>query len=304
VVGEHRRGFWYGFSAYFAWGLFPLYWTLLEPAGATEILGHRIVWSVLTMAVLVVVLRLWRKIWMIVADRRRLGLIAVGAVVIAINWATYIWGVNNGHVVETSLGYFINPLILIFLGVAIMGERLRLVQWIAIAIATVAVVQLTIDYGRPPWIALTLAFCFGTYGLMKKKAHAGAVEGLTIETMILAPVALGYLLVLQADGSGAFGREGALHAVLLAGTGIVTAIPLLLFGGAATRVPMTTLGLLQYVAPIMQFTLGLVVFDEQMTTARWVGFGLVWCALLIITVESGLSRRHALPGPVEVPARV
>lgn len=303
-MSENRRGFWYGFAAYFAWGLFPLYWTLLEPAGATEILGHRIVWSVVTMVALVAALRLWPKLRLVVADRRRLRLISIGSVVIAVNWGVFIWGVNNGHVVETSLGYFINPLILIFLGVAVMGERLRLVQWVAIAIATVAVVQLTFDYGRPPWVALALAFSFGTYGLMKKKADVGAVEGLTIETIILAPVALGYLVLLQADGSAAFARDGVLHALLLAGTGIVTAIPLLLFGGAATRVPMTTLGLLQYVAPIMQFVLGLVVFQEQMTTARWIGFGLVWCALLIITVESALTRRRAVPRAVDVPVRV
>ncbi len=304
MVSENRRGFWYGFSAYFAWGLFPLYWTLLEPAGATEILGHRIVWSVLTLAVLVALLRLWPRIRQIVADRRRLRLIAVGAVLIAVNWAVFIWGVTNGHVVETSLGYFINPLILIFLGVAIMGERLRLVQWIAIAIATAAVVQLTFDYGRPPWVALALAFSFGTYGLMKKKADVGAVEGLAIETMILAPVALGYLVLLHADASQTFGREGLLHAALVAGTGIVTVVPLLLFGGAATRVPMTTLGLLQYVAPIMQFALGLVVFGEQMTAARWVGFGLVWFALAIITVESVLTRGRSVPAAVDVPVRV
>ncbi len=304
MVSENRRGFWYGFAAYFTWGLFPLYWVLLEPAGATEVLGHRIVWSVLTMALLVALLRVWRKIRLIVADRRRLGLIAIGSVLIAVNWAVFIWGVTNGHVVETSLGYFINPLILIFLGVAIMGEQLRLVQWIAIVIATVAVVQLTFDYGRPPWVALALAFSFGTYGLMKKKADVGAVEGLAIETMILAPVALGYLVFLHADGSGTFGREGLLHALLIAGSGVVTAIPLLLFGGAATRVPMTTLGMLQYVAPIMHFVLGLMVFGEQMTPARWVGFGLVWCALAIITVESLVTRKRAVPTAVDVPVRV
>lgn len=304
MVSENRRGFWYGFGAYVVWGLFPLYWTLLEPAGAGEILGHRIVWSVLTLGALVALLRLWPKIRMIVADRRRFGLIAIGAVLIAINWAAFIWGVTNGHVVETALGYFINPLILIFLGVALMGERLRLVQWVAVAIATVAVVQLAFDYGRPPWVALTLAFSFGTYGLMKKKADVGAVEGLAIETMILAPVALGYLVLLHSDGSGTVGRDGLLHALLITGTGIVTVVPLLLFGGAATRIPMTTLGLLQYIAPIMHFALGLTVFDEQMTTARWVGFSLVWCALIMITVESVLTGRRPAPAAFDVPTRV
>jgi chloramphenicol-sensitive protein RarD len=203
-------------------------------------------------------------------------------------------------VLETSLGYFINPLILIFLGVALMGERLRRVQWLAIGLAAIAVVQLTVDYGRPPWIALTLAFSFGTYGLMKKKAGVGAVEGLALETVILAPLALGYMAWAEVDGTAVFGHDGVLNMLLLAGSGVITAVPLLLFGGAATRIPMTTLGLLQYIAPTMHFVLGIAVFDEIMTTGRWFGFGLVWLALAILAAESVLTRRRAVPRTAEV----
>jgi chloramphenicol-sensitive protein RarD len=291
-VSEQRRGFWLGFAAYLVWGIFPLYWPLLKPAGAIEILAHRIVWSLLLVVALIWGLRRLPQLRAVLGDPGRLRFISVGAVFIAVNWGCYIWGVNHGHVVETSLGYFINPLVLVFMGVLLLGERLRPLQWVAIGLATIAVVELTYDYGRPPWIALALAFSFGTYGLMKKKADVGTTEGLAIETAILTPVALTYLLVLQASGDAAFGLTGWAHTLLLIGTGGITAIPLLLFGAAATRVPMTTLGMLQYIAPIMQFALGLVVFHEAMNTARWFGFGLVWLALLILTVESVLTRRR------------
>ena len=296
-MSEHRRGFWFGFAAYLVWAIFPLYWPLLKPADATEILAHRILWSLVFVAVLVAGLARVTHLRAVLADRRRLRFIAVGAVFIAVNWGTYIWGVNSGHVVETSLGYFINPLVLVFMGVLLLGERLRPVQWVAIALAVLAVLQLTFDYGRPPWIALILAFSFGTYGLMKKKADVGTNEGLAIETAILAPAALTYLLVLQGSGEATLGTEGWPHAVLLVGTGAITAIPLLLFGAAATRVPMTTLGILQYIAPMMQFALGLLVFHEDMTTARWIGFGLVWLDLAVLTLESLVARRRPVPAP-------
>jgi len=291
-VTEHRRGFLFGCAAYLTWGVFPLYWPLLEPAGALEILAHRIVWSLVFVGLLIWALSRSAQLRAVVRDRRRLGFIGVGAIVVAVNWGTYIWGVNNGHVVETSLGYFVNPLVTVRLGVLVLGERLRPVQWVAIAVGTLAVLELTVDYGRPPWIALVLAFSFGTYGLMKKKAGVGTVEGLTIETAILVPLALVYLGLTQAGGTAAFGHQGWAHLALLIGTGLVTAVPLLLFGAAATRVPLTTLGLLQYLAPIMQLGIGLLVFGEEMTPARWVGFGLVWLALAILTTESWVSRRR------------
>jgi chloramphenicol-sensitive protein RarD len=299
-VSEVRRGFWFGFGAYFLWGIFPLYFPLLEPTGALEILAQRIVWSLVFVAVLLLIRRGWSRVRVVVADRRRLCLVAIGSVLIAVNWGVFIWAVLNGHVLETSLGYFINPLILIFMGVAVMGERLRRIQWAAILLAAAAVVQLTVDYGRPPWVALTLAFSFGTYGLMKKKAGVGAVEGLALETLILTPLALAYIGWAEVDGSAVFGHEGALNMLLLAGAGVITAVPLLLFGGAATRVPMTTLGLLQYIAPTMHFVLGMVVFDETMTTARWVGFGLVWLALAILTADSVHNHRRPVPESVVV----
>ena len=214
-------------------------------------------------------------------------LLAVGAAVITVNWATYIWGVNNGRVVETSLGYFINPLVTVLMGVFILGERLRPLQWAAMAVAAAAAVAvLTLDYGRLPWVALVLAFSFGTYGLVKKTANVGAVESLTLETMLLAPLAAAYIGWLMATGQSNFASHGAGHALLLTTTGIVTAIPLICFGGAAIRVSMVTLGLLQYLAPILQFALGVLWFHEAMPPGRWVGFVLVWIALVIFTVEA------------------
>lgn len=283
-----------GAAAYTMWGLFPLYWPLLEPAGAVEILAHRVAWSLVTMLALVLVVRRGARLRGLLADRRRRSILTLAAVVIAVNWGTYIWGVNNGHVVETSLGYFINPLVTVLMGVLILEERLRRLQWVALGIAALAVVGLTVEYGRPPWVALVLAFSFGSYGLAKKKANAGAVESLTFETMVLAPVAVGYIAFLVATGSSEFGPHGAGHVALLVGTGAITAIPLICFGAAATRVSMTTLGLLQYLAPTIQFALGVLVYDEPMPALRWVGFGLVWLALVIFTVESVNHRRRQL----------
>jgi chloramphenicol-sensitive protein RarD len=293
-VTESSRGFALGAAAYTMWGLFPLYWPLLEPAGAVEILAHRVAWSMLTMLVLVVAVRRTRRLREMLADPRTRRILSVAAVVIAVNWGTFIWGVNNGHVVETSLGYFINPLVTVLMGVVVLSERLRPLQWAALGIAAVAVVGLTVEYGRPPWVALVLAFSFGTYGLAKKKADAGAVESLTFETLVLAPVAVGYIGYLVLTGASEVGPNGAVHLVLVAGTGLLTAVPLICFGAAATRVSMTTLGLLQYLAPTIQFALGVFLFHETMTTMRWAGFGLVWVALVIFTVESLNHRRRSL----------
>jgi chloramphenicol-sensitive protein RarD len=293
-VNEQARGFVLGVAAYLLWGLFPLYWPLLEPAGAIEILAHRVLWSVITMAVLVLALRRTPQLRAIFADRRRRSLLLVAAAVIAVNWGTYIWGVNNHRVVETSLGYFINPLVTVLMGVFILGERLRRWQWIAIGIASVAVVGITVEYGHPPWVALVLAFSFGTYGLAKKQAGVEAVESLTFETLALVPLAAIYLAVLGARGDGHFTTDGTGHALLLVSTGLITAVPLICFGAAAIRVPMTTIGLLQYRAPVLQFLLGVAVLGEHMTTMRWVGFGLVWVALAIFTVEALRHRQRQL----------
>ncbi|MGX7823804.1 EamA family transporter RarD [Actinokineospora sp. 24-640] len=299
-MGTQRKGFLLGLGAYLCWGFFPLYFPLLKPSGAVEILAHRIVWSLVAVAALLFAIRRWQTLRAVLRAPRTLGLIAVGAVCIGANWLGFTWGVNNGHVVEVSLGYFINPLVTILIGVAVLGERLRPRQWAALAVAFAAVVQLTVDYGRLPWLALGLAATFGTYGLMKKKADIGAVEGLAVETALLMPLAAGYLLVLHSGGGGHFGGAGWAHAALLVAMGVVTVVPLLLFGGAATRVPLATLGMLQYVTPTIQFILGLVVFHEQMTPARWIGFGLVWTALLLITAESLAHRRRAVRRPALV----
>jgi chloramphenicol-sensitive protein RarD len=293
-VAETRRGFLLGVAAYAIWGLFPLYWPLLEPAGAVEILAHRIFWSLVVMVILVLAARRTSRLRRVIGEPRIRRILAVAAVVITVNWGTYIWAVNNEHVVEASLGYFINPLVTVLMGVLVLGERLRRLQWIALGLASAAVVGLTIEYGQPPWVALVLAFSFGSYGLAKKKANTGALESLTLETMIIAPVALGFIVYLMIVGSSHFGNEGAGHAVLLTSTGLVTAVPLICFGAAATRVSMTTLGLLQYLTPTIQFILGVAVFHEAMPAMRWVGFTLVWLALVLFTFESLTHRRRQL----------
>jgi chloramphenicol-sensitive protein RarD len=299
-VPDARRGFLYGAAAYLLWGLFPLYWPLLEPAGAVEILAHRVAWSLVTMLVVVSASRRLPQLRALLSRHRARNLLTVAAVVIAVNWGTYIWGVNNHRVVETSLGYFINPLVTVLMGVVILRERLRRWQWVALGVAAIAVVGLAVDYGHPPWVALTLAFSFGTYGLAKKQAGVEAVESLTFETLVLVPVALGYLFWLGGDNTIA--DHGPGHALLLASTGVVTAIPLLCFGAAAIRVPMTTLGLLQYLAPILQFLLGVTVLGEHMSLVRWAGFGLVWIALVVFTVEAGGYRRRQLRLALEASA--
>ena len=293
-MSDQRRGFLLGVAAYSMWGIFPLYWTLLEPAGAVEILAHRICWSLVVMVALVLLLRRTAQLRAIFASPRLLLLLTVASVVIALNWGGFIWGVNNDRVVEVSLGYFINPLVTVLLGVIVLGERLRPLQWLAIGIAGLAVVGLTVDYGQPPWVAFLLAGSFGTYGLVKKKAGVGAVESLTFETLMLTPIAFGYLMFLSAQGTANFTGHGVEHSLLLASTGLVTAIPLLCFGAAAIRVSLTTIGLLQYLAPTIQFVLGLVVFDEVMTPVKWFGFSLVWLALAIFTTEAVRHRSRQL----------
>ncbi|HEX6248506.1 MAG TPA: EamA family transporter RarD [Nocardioidaceae bacterium] len=293
-MADSRRGFLLGAAAYMIWGLFPLYFPLLEPADAVEILAHRVFWSLSTMLLLILVLGRSRRLRAVVKHRRTFGILAVAAVAIAVNWGAYIWGVNNGHVVETSLGYFINPLVTVLMGVIVLGERLRNLQWVALGIAAVAVLGLTVEYGRPPWVALTLAFSFAFYGLAKKTANVGAVESLTVETLLLAPLAAAYIWWLASQGASTFGTEGPGHAALLVSTGIVTAVPLIFFGAAATRVSMTTIGLLQYLAPTIQFAIGVLVYQEDMPVMRWVGFSLVWLALAIFTYEAITHRRRQL----------
>ncbi|MEO7260774.1 MAG: EamA family transporter RarD [Jatrophihabitantaceae bacterium] len=288
---ENRKGLGYGFSAYLLWGLFPLYWPLLKPAGAVEILAQRMVWSLLLIVLVLVVTRNLAAVRLLVADRSKLARLALAAVTVSVNWGVYIWAVNAGHVIETSLGYFINPLLTIMLGVLVLEERLSRAQWVAVGIATLAIVVLTLDYGRLPWIALTLAVSFGCYGFLKKQVSAGAVETLAVETAVMAAPALLTLIVLAEQSRLAFGQHGSGNALLLVGTGAVTAIPLLLFGAAARRLPLTSIGMLQYLAPMLQFGVGVGIRHEPMPLARLLGFVLVWIALVVLTADA-LARRH------------
>ncbi len=298
---RRREGLLAGFVAYGLWGAFPLYWPLLQPGGPIEILAHRVVWSVLTMGLLVVLRRRGRQLVAIASDRRVRLLLVVAALTITVNWAMFIYGVNSGRVVETSLGYFINPLVTVAIGVLVLGEKLRRAQWVALATGLVAVAVLTWDYGHPPWVALVLAFSFGTYGLAKKKADVGAVESLAFETALIAPLALAYLVWLGRTGEGGFTAHGPGHVVLLASAGIVTAVPLVCFGAAATRLPLVHLGLMQYLTPVLHLAIGVLVVGEDMPPSRWAGFSLVWLALAIFTVEGLRHRRRHRPVVVPVP---
>lgn len=291
-VRHDHRGLFYGVTAYVLWGIFPLYFRLLEPAGAAEVVAYRVAGALVSLALVVAAIGRWAQFRAVVRHGRSRSLLASAAVLIAINWGTYIWGVYNDRVVEASLGYFINPLVTILLGVLFLGERLGRWQWAAIAVAVSAVVVLTIDYGRPPWVAVIIALTFGSYGLTRKLAGVDSVEGLTYETMVLAPVAFGYLIWLDLVGHSQLFGHGAGHVLLLTSLGLVTAIPLLSFGAAAVRLSMTTLGLLQYLTPTIQFALGVTVLEEKMPVMRWVGFGLVWMALLVFTTDSFRHRRE------------
>jgi chloramphenicol-sensitive protein RarD len=301
-VPEQRRGFAFGVGAYLLWGGSPLYWPLFEPAGALEILSQRVLWSAISLGVLVVLLGRVSHLRAIVRDRRVFLTLGAAAAMITVNWAIYIWGVNNGRVVETSLGYFITPLVTVLLGVFVLGEGLRPLQWVAMGVAGTAVAALALDYGRLPYVALVLACSFGTYGLAKKSANVGAVESLALETALISPFAGAYVAWLAVTGASNFGGHGLDHSILVASTGIVTAVPLICFGAAATRVSMVTLGLLQYLAPVLQFALGVLWFHEDMNPGRWAGFFLVWVALAIFTYEAATHHRRQLRLAVEASA--
>jgi chloramphenicol-sensitive protein RarD len=292
-VDAGRLGVVSGLGAYALWGLFPLYFPLLEPAGGIEIVAHRVLWSLLFVGLLLTVVRRWGHVLAAVRDRRAVVVLAGAAVLIAANWLVFVYGVNSGQVVETSLGYFINPLVSVLLGVVVFSERLRPVQWAAVGIAAVAVAVLTLDYGRPPWIALSLALTFGLYGLMKKLVAVEAAPGLFLETALVAVPAAVVLGVLHVRGTGTFAQAGPDHAALLVSSGVATAVPLLLFAAAARRIPLSTVGLLQYLTPLMQLAIGVFVYDEPMPPARLAGFVIVWVALAVFTAD---SLRHARAG--------
>jgi chloramphenicol-sensitive protein RarD len=294
-VSEMRRGVLYGVAAYVLWGLFPLYWPLLKPSGAAEILAHRIIWSLAAVGVILAVRRHWR--WVKDLRAGRLGLLAVAAVTVTVNWGTYIYAVNSGRTIEAALGYFINPLVSVLLGVIVLRERLSPWQWTAVGVGAAAVVVLAVDYGHPPWIALILAGSFGTYGLLKKFAATPSAESLAVETAVLFLPALAYALLMPRP---TFGGHGAGHLLLLVGAGVVTAVPLMLFNSSATRVPLTVIGMLQYLAPILQFLIGLLVQHEAMPASRWAGFLLVWVALVVLSSDAARTARRPKPQPVAV----
>jgi chloramphenicol-sensitive protein RarD len=287
VDKETTAGILFGFGAYGLWGLLPLYFIALLPAGPVEIVANRVVWSLLFCALLITVTRSWPTLATAFRDRSVFGPLAIAGALIAVNWLTYTYGVTTGQAVEASLGYFINPLVSVLLGVIVLKEKLRPLQWAAVGIGFVAVAVLTVSYGKLPWIALTLAFSFGLYGFVKNRVgpKVDAVTSLSVEAMVLSPLAGVTMVVLGATGTATLATQGPGHFWLLAASGVLTAVPLLFFGASARRLPLTTIGLLQYVAPMLQFVVALVIFQEAMTTDRWIGFGVVWLALLVLTVD-------------------
>ncbi|WP_030986069.1 EamA family transporter RarD [Streptomyces sp. NRRL S-1813] len=300
---DQRAGLAYGVTAYTMWGLLPLYWHLLGAASPSEILAHRMLWSLPVAVVILAVLRRWSWIGPLLRQPRRLALIVVCAVVISANWFLYIWAVNAGHVLEASLGYFINPLVSIAFGVLVLRERLRPLQWTAVGVGLLAVLVMTAAYGKVPWIALILAFSFATYGLAKKGIKLDGIEGFSAETALQALPALGFLVFLGLRGESSFTTGGVGQALLLSACGIATAVPLICFGASAVRLPLTTVGMLQYLAPTFQFVLGLTVFHEKMPPERWAGFALVWLALAVLTWDALRIARRARTALADAAAR-
>ena len=284
-----------GVGAYLTWGLFPLYWPLLEPAKPFEIVAHRAIWTFLFCMFLLLFTGKFASTFSLLRDRRIAWRLLASTILISINWLVYIWGVNTGHVVECALGYYINPLLIIAFGVFILKEKMRRLQWVSVSIAAAGVLVLAFDYGRPPWFAILLAASFGTYGLVKKQLGLGALEGLAIETSLsLLPYAA-YVLWLAHNGSSQFGRHFGLSTLLIL-AGVVTGIPLLMFNGGTNRLNFTIIGLLQYITPTVQFLIGVLLRHEIMTTGRWIGFLIVWIALFILgydLVKSGSSSNNS-----------
>lgn len=296
-----NKGILNGVIAYALWGFFPVYWKLLHDVPAPQLLGHRIGWSFLLLVAVILITRQWGNFRSAV-NARVLRIYFIAAILIGINWLLYVWAVNAGFIVETSLGYFINPLLSVLMGVLFLRERLRVAQWIPVILAAIGVAYLTIVYGRLPWIALSLAFSFGFYGLTKKLAPLGSLYGLTLETGILFLPAVIYLGITQANGTGAFLHSGVTADLLMVGAGVVTTIPLLLFASAAKQIPLSMIGILQYLAPTIQLLIGVFVYKESFDHTRLIGFGIVWLALAVFWMENYLSKRmpvEPIPEPGE-----
>jgi chloramphenicol-sensitive protein RarD len=288
-----RRGTAYGAGAYAMWGAFPLYFHLLAPSGAWEILAHRILWTLLFCGAVLALRREFAWGRSMLANPRLVGGVTLAGLLIAINWIIYVTAVVAHHVTESSFGYFLNPIVTVAIGVVVLREKLRSLQWLAVAIGLAAGVYLTVDFGRPPWISLSLAFSFALYGLMKKRlgTSLGAFQSLTSETAVLAPIAVALLVWLGTRGETTFTVDSPSHPLLLASAGVVTAAPLLLFAAAARRVPLVTIGLLQFITPVLQLMCGVLLLGETMRPSRWIGFAIVWIALLVLTFDSIRSVR-------------
>ena len=284
-----RHGLLYGVGAYAMWGMFPAFFPLLKPAGAVEVLAHRIVWSFALMVVVIAVVRRLGDLRTITA--RTWLLLTFASALISVNWVIYVYAVNNGHVVDAALGYFINPLVTVALGLLIFRERLNRAQFVALGIAVVAVVVLTVEVGAPPVIGLGLALSFGLYGAVKKVVPTDPRVSVGVEAAIATPFALAFIVVLQVSGHGNFTNHGPGHVALMIVSGVVTALPLLLFAAAAQRLPLVTMGLLFYLTPAMQFTWGIVVGHEPMPPARWLGFALIWLALAVFSADALVRAR-------------
>ena len=299
-----NRGVWYGAGAYALWGLLPVYWKLLQSVAADQIIAHRIVWSFLLLAAVLLPLRaraaLRSSSAAFFVETRVLVVYAVAGAIVALNWFLYVWAVNHGLLVEASLGYFLTPLVNVLLAIAILSERLRRWQWVAVALGAGGVLYLTFSYGAVPWIAIALALTFGTYGLVKKKAPYGALAGLTVETAVLLLPATAYLILLELRGSGAFGHASVGLKLLLAASGVITTVPLLLFAAAVQRVPLAVIGILQYISPTLNFLLGVLVYHEPFDRHQLVGFMIVWCAVVVFAGE-GIRQARARPSLVAVP---
>ena len=281
---DTRRGFVFGLVAYTIWGLFPLYWPLLDPTPAIQILAHRMLWSLVFIGVLLAARGRWAFVGELRHDLKRVGLLVLAGVLISVNWGVYIWAVNAGHVVESSLGYFITPLVNIGLGVLVLKEHLQRTQWIAVIVGIAAVLVIAVGYGQVPWIGLTLAASFGGYGLVKKIARTPALESLAVETSVMALPAIAYLLFANVQGYGSFGHVSAGMDLLLISSGIVTGVPLLFFAAAARRVPLSVMGMLQYITPVLQFLIGIFLRHEALSGSELAGFALVWVALAILGI--------------------
>jgi chloramphenicol-sensitive protein RarD len=293
-----NKGILYAFGAYFIWGLVPIYWKLLKHIPATQLIGHRIVWSFVLLAAILLVMRKWSELRRAVSSGRVILIYFAAAVLCGFNWFIYVWAVTSGYIVECSLGYFINPLLSVLLGVIFLRERLRLFQWIAIGLAAAGVIGLTLVYGRLPWIALGLAFTFGFYGLVKKTAPLNSLNGLTLETGILFVPGLFFLVYQDSIGRGAFSHAGLGPDLLMIGAGLVTTIPLLLFASAAQRIPLTLIGILHYITPTLQLLLGVLIYKEAFSVAQALGFGVVWMGLITFCIEGFVSSRVVPAKPI------